>query len=516
MAPRSWRRTVDIECRDFPAGTASSDVANWVTEFFVNSYPQFKIKSIQQASGRVARVTFDKECVEAKETIEALDEVTIHGVQCLVLKPEPSAPRLQHVLVYQYPYEFPNDSVATVLDKFGAVKEVLYQHWTNLPEVSTGTRIVRMVLDKDIPRFLFIRGIRCKVWYRDQPLTCDICSKGGHKASACPDKGKCLRCHKPGHVARHCPTPWGAAGGAGNAASASGASGAGGGETDVSGSVAVDPGTLLPAGDLSQGLQHADDLDAGFTSLADDSIESDHDLAAAASVAEAVLNFSPPSNDCPDPEVVVVDDGVATPSVSSSFLDERFNQLDEIASQASVSILSNCGPVGAPSGGEFADSQNSLNLSNDSDNNVKLSNENDNNVNLSNENDNNVNLSNDNDGLSDLGSINDINCYGSVVAPDGASPGPQIVDSEMSDSVDPRKRPILEDVSSDGTSGDSALISKSLSKKPKKAGVRQYKNLCKAVYCIRCRYENGDLIFIGMRIIHFLHCCCHSFSNPAL
>ena len=142
-------------------------------------------------------------------------------------------------------------------------------------------------------------------------------------------------------------------------------------------------------------------------------------------------------------------------------MDERFNQLDEIALQAFVSILSNCGPVGAPSGGEFADSQNSLNLSNDSDN-----------VNLSNENDNNVNLGNDNDSLSNSESINDINCYGSVVAPDGASPGPQIVDSEMSDSVDPRKRPILEDVSSDDTSGDLALISKSLSKKPKKAGAK--------------------------------------------
>ena len=74
MALCSWCQTVDIECRDFPAGTASSDVAKWVTEFFVNSYPEFKIKSIQQASGRVARVTFDKECVGAMECpVPALD-----------------------------------------------------------------------------------------------------------------------------------------------------------------------------------------------------------------------------------------------------------------------------------------------------------------------------------------------------------------------------------------------------------------------------------------------------------
>ena len=169
MAPRSWH-TVDIECRDFPAGTASADVVQWVWDFFANSYPDFKVASIQQASGRVAHVTFARECIEAKETIENLGEVSIHGVQCFVLKPEPSAPQLQNVLVYQYPFEFPNESVASFLDKFGAVKSVSHQHWTNLPDVSTGTHIVRMVVEKDIPRFTFVRGIRCKVWYRDQPL----------------------------------------------------------------------------------------------------------------------------------------------------------------------------------------------------------------------------------------------------------------------------------------------------------------------------------------------------------
>lgn len=82
MVPRSWRHTVDIECRNFPAGTASSDVVQWVWDFFANSYPDFKVASIQQASGRVACVPFDRDCVEAKEVIENLGEVTINGVQC--------------------------------------------------------------------------------------------------------------------------------------------------------------------------------------------------------------------------------------------------------------------------------------------------------------------------------------------------------------------------------------------------------------------------------------------------
>ena len=64
----------------FGCSHASSDVAKWVMEFFVNSYPEFKVASIQQASGRVTRVTFDRDSVAAKETIEGLGEVTIHGV----------------------------------------------------------------------------------------------------------------------------------------------------------------------------------------------------------------------------------------------------------------------------------------------------------------------------------------------------------------------------------------------------------------------------------------------------
>ena len=451
MAPRSWRHTVDIECRDFPAGTATSDVVQWVWDFFANSYPDFKVASIQQSSGRVARVTFDKECIEGKEVIENLGEVTINGVQCLVLKPEPSAPASQNVLVYQYPFEFPNEAVASFLGKFGAVKNVSHQHWTNLPNVCTGTRIVRMVIDKDIPRFIFVRGIRCKVWYRDQPLTCDICSKGGHKASACPDKGKCLRCHSPGHVARHCPTPWGSAGGSNNVAAAASESGAAG-AVEVVPPVSVDPDSVLPPGDLSQGLQHAEDLDAGFPQLAAGDL-SEGALATAASVAEVVLNtFGLQSDDMSAPEVVVVDEGAAPCSDSSpTLLDDRFNQLDEFCSQRSVSILSNCGPGGAPPGGEFV---NGSQINND----VSF--------NVGNNNDNVTNSSNDSDSLLNVSSDN-VNCYGSIVASDGAPPGPSIVDSVMTPASDPRKRPVSESSSDDASGSLLGPNSKNLTKKTK-------------------------------------------------
>ena len=97
MAPRSWACTVD-----FPAGNAASDTAKWVLEFLWNTYQNFKVVSIQLCPGPVAWITFDKHCDAAKGTLEELGEVSIHGVQCFVLKPEPLPPCVQNVLVYQY------------------------------------------------------------------------------------------------------------------------------------------------------------------------------------------------------------------------------------------------------------------------------------------------------------------------------------------------------------------------------------------------------------------------------
>lgn len=33
MAPRSWRRTIDIVCRGFSARAETTDVAKWILDF---------------------------------------------------------------------------------------------------------------------------------------------------------------------------------------------------------------------------------------------------------------------------------------------------------------------------------------------------------------------------------------------------------------------------------------------------------------------------------------------------
>ena len=57
-------------------------------------------------------------------------------VTCYVLRPAPPPPRLVNVLVYSYPFEFPNDPISTVLANFGDAG------------VCTGTRQIHMSVIK--------------------------------------------------------------------------------------------------------------------------------------------------------------------------------------------------------------------------------------------------------------------------------------------------------------------------------------------------------------------------------
>ena len=92
---------------------------------------------------------------------------------------------------------------------YGTVKLVKRQHWVALPDVQTGTRLVGILLDKQVPRNVIIGGFNCKTWYRGQPVTCDLCGEEGHILSNCPIRGKCRRCREPGHFAKDCSrSPW--------------------------------------------------------------------------------------------------------------------------------------------------------------------------------------------------------------------------------------------------------------------------------------------------------------------
>ena len=62
------------------------------------------------------------------------------------------------------------------------------------------------------PHSLLVDGCNCRVWYKGQPLICNLCGLQGHKSANCTNKDMCCRCGVLGHFARACPQAWGSTG----------------------------------------------------------------------------------------------------------------------------------------------------------------------------------------------------------------------------------------------------------------------------------------------------------------
>ena len=74
------------------------------------------------------------------------------------------------VYVHYYPFEAPDADIRSVLSKFWQIKGLRYQSFSGYSNVKTGSRIVRMVVEREIPSQQSVRGYPCRVWYKGQPI----------------------------------------------------------------------------------------------------------------------------------------------------------------------------------------------------------------------------------------------------------------------------------------------------------------------------------------------------------
>ena len=203
-------RTIDVRCHLLPSTLKGWDVAKRLVEFFRGE--GYGVVSAQPFPSKMFRVTFDRDSVRAKAVFEGLGAITLDGVVCEVVCTPPPPPQRVDVLISWFPFERPEAEISNALKRYGDVRPGRYQRWPDLEGVYTGTRIFPMVITKDIPRFLYVGKFRVKVWYRGQPVKCDICREPGHKAADCPSKGKCFTCKEAGHRSSECPRRVGVSG----------------------------------------------------------------------------------------------------------------------------------------------------------------------------------------------------------------------------------------------------------------------------------------------------------------
>ena len=153
-----------------------------------------------QIGYEVIRVTFGSDD-DYKRAMEK-DGIRLFGLYCKILG---GGPPITMVHVFDYPYEEEDDFLVDVFRDFGQVKGVKKQTYLFDKSIYTGTRLVSLVLKGSPPRSLTINGYLCRVWFKGQPLVCNLCGVQGHKSSACPNRDKCRRCGQSGHFARACP-----------------------------------------------------------------------------------------------------------------------------------------------------------------------------------------------------------------------------------------------------------------------------------------------------------------------
>ena len=193
------QRTLTVQTARVCAGKPREAIVEEVSKAF-SLHPVVAV----QVGFDIVRVTFrdPDSCRLARNN----SYINLFGSNCTV---QGGGPPATMVHLFDFPAELGDEPVRQVLSGYGNVKSVRRQKYIGRPDIETGTRLILMTFRVTPPRSLFISGYLCRLWYKGQPLVCNLCNEKGHKSVDCPNKDKCRRCGQSGHFARSCPTPWG-------------------------------------------------------------------------------------------------------------------------------------------------------------------------------------------------------------------------------------------------------------------------------------------------------------------
>ena len=194
---------VELQCPrtlalQFPSEIYRSTGASQVLPELVKSLDLPNVRGIQFLQNGVVRVTY-------KEPAQC-DAAFTSGIRFrgAALRTSPVDSRTRLVYVRDLPVEVPVDGLKVYLRAFGVIHSVSMQTYPGMPQVFTGTRVVKVTLAKDLPSSARVSGFDVRFWYQGQPQACPVCRSYGHRVKDCPFNGLCRRCSQPGHMAREC------------------------------------------------------------------------------------------------------------------------------------------------------------------------------------------------------------------------------------------------------------------------------------------------------------------------
>ena len=194
---------VELQCPrtlalQFPSEIYRSTGTSQVLPELVKSLDLPNVRGIQFMQNGVVRVTY-------KEPAQC-DAALTSGIRFrgAALRTSPVDSRTRLVYVRDLPVEVPVDGLKVYLRAFGVVHSVSMQTYPGMPQVFTGTRVVKVTLAKDLPSSARVSGFDVRFWYQGQPQACPVCRSYGHRVKDCPFNGLCRRCSQPGHMAREC------------------------------------------------------------------------------------------------------------------------------------------------------------------------------------------------------------------------------------------------------------------------------------------------------------------------
>ena len=150
-----------------------------------------------------------KVCLSFKEKSD-LDHLLYEGlcVNGVDIPVTEHGKKLTIVYLRDLPFEVSSDDLYAFFADYGDVTTINRSTSSTCSSLFDGNRVVKIVLDKEIPYFLSVLGHDCCAWYRDQTPECSVCREPGHRSQSCPFSGLCLHCRQPGHRAKECGRAW--------------------------------------------------------------------------------------------------------------------------------------------------------------------------------------------------------------------------------------------------------------------------------------------------------------------